>query len=54
MYSEDELKQGEAYRTEWYASRQYPMSLSWNSLPTEDKVRWTKEALDPTNYEEVQ
>ncbi len=54
MYSEDDFKQGEAYRKEWYTSHGYFMSISWNSLPIGDKIRWTREALDPTSYEEVQ
>jgi hypothetical protein len=53
MYTLEQYAEGEAYRTEWYKSRDLTMDLSWNSLPVSVRDNWVKESQGSTEYEEI-
>ncbi len=53
MYTLEQYTAGEAYREEWYKSRQYTMDLSWNSLPVSVRDGWVRESEGTTQYEEI-
>ena len=46
MYSDHVHEEGEIFREEWYRSRGYPLTVSWDGLPQEQKDEWVQQARE--------
>ena len=46
MFPDRVHEEGEIFREEWYRSRGYPLTVSWDGLPQEQKDEWVQQARE--------